>query len=39
MPFHLIWGAEDPYLNIGVAENLAEQLRYVKTTFLQGTGH
>jgi pimeloyl-ACP methyl ester carboxylesterase len=39
VPFHLIWGAEDPYLNIGVAANLAEHLRHVKTTLLQGAGH
>jgi pimeloyl-ACP methyl ester carboxylesterase len=38
-PFQLIWGAEDPYLNIGVAEDLARHLRTVTTTILAGAGH
>ena len=39
MPFQLIWGAEDPYLNTGVAEDLARHLRAVTTTILRGAGH
>jgi haloalkane dehalogenase len=38
-PFRLIWGAEDPYLNTGVAEDLASHLRAVTTTILSGAGH
>jgi haloalkane dehalogenase len=39
VPFRLIWGAEDPYLNTGVAENLAGHLRTATTTILDGAGH
>jgi len=39
VPFQLIWGAEDPYLNTGVAEDLARHLRAVTTTILPGAGH
>jgi len=39
IPFRLIWGAEDPYLNTGVAESLAGHLRTVETTVLSGAGH
>jgi haloalkane dehalogenase len=39
IPFRLIWGAEDPYLNIGVAEDLATHLRAATTTLLAGAGH
>jgi haloalkane dehalogenase len=39
IPFRLIWGAEDPYLNTAVAEALAGHLRTVETTVLSGAGH
>jgi pimeloyl-ACP methyl ester carboxylesterase len=39
IPFQLIWGAEDPYLNTGVAEDLAGHLRAATTTLLPGAGH
>jgi pimeloyl-ACP methyl ester carboxylesterase len=39
IPFRLIWGAEDPYLNTGVAQDLAGRLRNVTTTILPGAGH
>jgi pimeloyl-ACP methyl ester carboxylesterase len=39
IPFKLIWGAEDPYLNTGVAEDLARHLRTVAVTILDGAGH
>jgi len=39
VPFRMIWGAEDPYLNTGVAEDLAKHLRTVTTTLLSGAGH
>lgn len=39
IPFRLIWGAEDPYLNTGVAEDLAMHLRTATTTILAGAGH
>ncbi|MFJ8488825.1 alpha/beta fold hydrolase [Streptomyces sp. NPDC094038] len=39
VPFRLIWGAEDPYLNVEVAEDLAGHLRAVTTTILKGAGH
>jgi pimeloyl-ACP methyl ester carboxylesterase len=39
IPFRLIWGAEDPYLNIGVAEELATHLRTATVTLLDGAGH
>lgn len=39
IPFRLIWGNEDPYLNVGVAEDLAKHLRTVTTTILVGAGH
>ena len=39
VPFQLIWGAEDPYLNTGVAEDLAGHLRSATTTILPGAGH
>lgn len=39
IPFRLIWGAEDPYLNTGVAEDLAKHLRSAATTLLAGAGH
>ncbi|MGH3250897.1 MAG: alpha/beta fold hydrolase, partial [Trebonia sp.] len=39
IPFRLIWGAEDPYLNTGVAEDLAMHLRTTTTTILAGAGH
>lgn len=39
IPFHLIWGAQDPYLNTGVAEDLVRHLRSATTTVLPGAGH
>ncbi|MFD8725082.1 alpha/beta fold hydrolase [Streptomyces sp. NPDC059629] len=39
IPFHLIWGAEDPYLTPAVAEELYEHLRTVTTTAVSGAGH
>jgi pimeloyl-ACP methyl ester carboxylesterase len=39
IPFQLVWGAEDPYLNTGVADDLAGHLRTVTTTILPGAGH
>lgn len=39
IPFQLIWGAEDPYLNVGVAEDLARHLRTATVTIVSGAGH
>jgi pimeloyl-ACP methyl ester carboxylesterase len=38
VPFRLIWGDIDPYLNKGVAEDLASKISTVTTTFLRA-GH
>lgn len=38
-PFHLIWGAKDPYLSIAVAQDLAQHLQTVTTTILADAGH
>jgi pimeloyl-ACP methyl ester carboxylesterase len=39
IPFRLVWGAKDPYLNTGVANDLARHLRTVTTTILADAGH
>jgi pimeloyl-ACP methyl ester carboxylesterase len=39
IPFRLIWGAKDPYLNTGVADDLTRHLRTVTTTTLADAGH
>jgi pimeloyl-ACP methyl ester carboxylesterase len=39
IPFRLIWGDQDPYLNTGVAQHLAQHLRSATTTILADAGH
>lgn len=39
IPFRLIWGAEDPYLVLAVAEEISRHLRDCTSTVLPGAGH